>query len=133
MFQTTRSRVAMAVTVTGPAVALRVIGPVVASPGFFAHIHVGIPTIPILPGVFSGTMPIPTGWSFICEMAICATCAGLGGGGGGGAAGAAGAPGAAGAAGAAGVGHIAVLPRLHSSCPEAFRVLNCWAAGPEAK
>jgi hypothetical protein len=63
----------VAVTVKPPADALFVIGPTVAGPGFSAHIQVGMPMIPILPGRTSGTMPTVIAFSCINPSACCAS------------------------------------------------------------
>ena len=69
---------AVAVTVTPPAVTERAIGPTVLGPGFAAHIHVGIPTIPTLPAPGSGTIPIVIARNCIAAIARCASTAGSG-------------------------------------------------------
>ncbi|MFZ0160290.1 MAG: hypothetical protein WAL50_14790 [Kineosporiaceae bacterium] len=56
----------------------RVIGPTVLGPGFAAHIHVGIPTIPTLPAPGSGTIPIVIARNCIAAIARRANTTGSG-------------------------------------------------------
>jgi len=81
MAQTTRSTSAVADTVKPPADADLVIGPHVSWFGFCTHIQVGIPTIPMLPGRLSGTIPIVIAFNRIDSTARWANTRGSGGGG----------------------------------------------------
>ena len=67
---------AVAVTVTPPNDALRVIGPNDCSDGASTHIHNGKPTTPIEPGRSSGTIPIVIARNCICSTIVWATTAG---------------------------------------------------------
>jgi hypothetical protein len=75
---TTRSTVAVAVTVKAPADAELVTGPHVLRLGFCAHIQVGIPMMPTLPARGSGTIPILIARSRIRAIACCANTRGSG-------------------------------------------------------
>ena len=55
------------------------IGPQVCWPGFATHIHVGSPTIPILPARGPGTIPIPIARNRIVAIACNASTRGSGG------------------------------------------------------
>jgi hypothetical protein len=79
MAQTTRSTLAVAVTVNAPADADFVTGPHVFRLGFCAHIQVGIPMMPTLPARGSGTMPMLIARSRISAIACCANTRGSGG------------------------------------------------------
>jgi hypothetical protein len=69
MAHTTRSTLAVAVTVKPPAEAEFVTGPHVVGLGFCAHIQVGIPMMPTLPARGSGTMPMLIARSRISAIA----------------------------------------------------------------
>ncbi len=58
MSQVTLWSLAVAVTVIPPAVADAVIGPKVWLSGLAAHIHTGMPTMPMLSSAGSGAMPM---------------------------------------------------------------------------
>jgi len=77
--QTTLCTFAVAVTLYPADEAVRVIGPHVCRPGFATHIHVGSPTIPILPARASGTMPIPIARNRMVAIARNASTRGSGG------------------------------------------------------
>ena len=78
MAHTTRSTLAVAVTVKPPADADLVTGPHVLWSGFWVHIQVGIPMMPTLPARGSGTMPILIARSPISAIACCANTRGSG-------------------------------------------------------
>jgi len=76
MFHTSLETFALAETVTPPAEAELEAGPKVCESGPSTQSHAGTPTIPIEPGVSSGTIPIRIARNCIDATASCASTAG---------------------------------------------------------